>query len=198
MEYLTKQELQAIANSEFFFTKASATEKIQKLLAGLQFKLQELVLNNFTVFPEKVLKSQYKISKGENYKGLPYLVLDYPAWYTKSDIFAFRALLWWGNHFSFSLHLQGESLELYKGRIIKNLEHLHGSGLFFCVNQSPWEYHFNQDNFISIKEKKEEELISLINSSSFLKLAAKYDLENLEQLPDKCVKDFIVFINLIR
>ena len=40
-----------------------------------------------------------KISRGENYRGLPYLILDYPAYFSQKDIFAFRTMFWWGHFF---------------------------------------------------------------------------------------------------
>ena len=40
--------------------------------------------------PAEMLFHSPKISKGENYKGLPYVMLDYPRCFGKTDIFAIR------------------------------------------------------------------------------------------------------------
>jgi hypothetical protein len=49
-----------------------------------------------------------KISRGENYQLLPYIILDYPSYFSRNNIFAVRTMFWWGNFFSITLHLSGD------------------------------------------------------------------------------------------
>ncbi|MBA3901915.1 MAG: hypothetical protein H0X62_17220 [Bacteroidetes bacterium] len=121
MTDLTPQEKQIIFERDFFFTKAAVIQKVQILFAEVRQGLQKLVDEHPNILPEEVNKSHFKISKGENYKGLPYVILDYPAYYTKEDVFAFRAMFWWGNHLSFSFHLQGMPLLRLKEQLKEKL-----------------------------------------------------------------------------
>ncbi|MBS1654980.1 MAG: hypothetical protein JSU05_09055, partial [Bacteroidetes bacterium] len=72
---LSAHELELIQNAEWILTKNTILEKVKLLFEQLQEPfLQEL--KKLTTLPEEVAAPSPKISKGENYKGLPYLVLD--------------------------------------------------------------------------------------------------------------------------
>ena len=117
----TSTELKTLHNSKFFEIKASATKKTDAMLAGVRDTLKkEIEKNNFR-FPKEVDVRMGKIFRGENYNGLPYLVLDYPKHFSKDSVFAFRALFWWGNFFSFTLHLQGKALEKQRKKLISRI-----------------------------------------------------------------------------
>ena len=59
-----------------------------------------------------------KISRGEKYRGLPYVMLDHPRSFTPHDILAVRTLFWWGHFFSVTLHLRGRWLERFEPVIL--------------------------------------------------------------------------------
>lgn len=178
MEF-TDREFQIIHDSEFLITKAGASSKIQHLLSEVKVGLKDVVKKS-RVDPELMkLFSSGKISKGENYRGLPYQVLDYPAAFHKHDIFAFRTMFWWGNYFSCTLHLQGKPLEIYRQTLIDNLDHFTIEDLYVCVNESPWEYHFEADNYKLITKADSEYL----NKCQFLKLSKKIEICQWKKLP---------------
>ena len=68
--------------------------------------------------PEVIKTSTPKISKGENYKDLPYVMLDYPRCFQKEKTIAIRTFFWWGNFFSINLQLSGE----YKEQALPSLQ----------------------------------------------------------------------------
>ena len=141
---------------------------------------------------KKVLgKSQMsgKISKGENYRNFPYLVLDYPATFSKEDIFAFRTMFWWGSFFSFTIHLQGRFLEQYRQHFSANIEKLASHDTFICVNSSPWEYHYEADNYKLLHPSDHD----LMNRHPFLKISKRIELRQWENLP-KEASDFLKFL----
>ena len=63
-----------------------------------------------------------KISKGEKYKGLPWVMLDYPRIFGKEDIMAIGTRFWWGHYFSVTLHLKGGYLRTYLPVILRGGE----------------------------------------------------------------------------
>src|ERR1035437_2728368 len=106
----TPTELETIYNKKFFLVKASATGKIELLFTEVRDEIKSVIAKENMVLPKEVDAQTGKLFRGENYLYLPYLVLDYPKNFSKESIFSFRTMLWWGNFFSFTLHLQGKAL----------------------------------------------------------------------------------------
>jgi len=180
MEF-TDREFQIINDQDFLQTKSTAISKIHELLTEVKFELHKTILHSRINRPLDKKFLAGKISKGENYRGLPYLVLDYPAVFLKDDIFAFRTMFWWGNFFSCSFHLQGKMLELYRNEIIHNISQLANKNIFLCVNQTPWEYHYETDNYklLSLDD------LDLIKSNHFIKLSKRFELGSWKNLPSE-------------
>ena len=177
---LSANELEIIHDLQFLRTKASASAKIHDLLVATRHSL-EATFSELS-HPEviKRLYKQGKISKGENYLGLPYQVLDYPAFFSKTDTFAFRTMFWWGNFFSATLHLSGISHQLYKQKFLDNLGQLSAQEIYLCTGSSPWQYHFGSDNYQLLTVRHQQH----IESNSFLKLSKKIELNRWKDLPD--------------
>jgi len=87
---LTEKELIILQDRDFLLTKATVLEKINELLVQTRMELKESVENSNFSFPDGIDLQNGKISRGENYKNLPYMVLDYPALFTTKTVFAFR------------------------------------------------------------------------------------------------------------
>ncbi|MBL4657963.1 MAG: hypothetical protein JKX73_08185 [Flavobacteriales bacterium] len=144
---LSDQDLSLITDSKFLLAKVEVTSKINGLMEATRSELQALLGSSDFVFPSDVNLSHGKISRGEFYKSLPYFVLDYPASFSKKDIFAFRTMFWWGNFFSCTLHLQGLYLDEHRDSLVKNAGLLLGEDLYIGVGDTPWEYHYETDNY---------------------------------------------------
>jgi hypothetical protein len=106
--HLSALEIELVNNTEWIFTKQKIIKKIYSLFGQLHEVYKAVILKEKEFLPIHIQNKGGKISKGENYNGLPYLILDFPAMYSKENIFAVRTLFWWGNFFSISLHLSGE------------------------------------------------------------------------------------------
>ena len=118
---LSQKEAELIINAEFILTKNAILEKVKQLLSGLQEKQQEFMNHHQLFFENDKSMLSPKISKGENYKGLPYLILDYPRIFSASDIFAVRTMFWWGHSFSTTLHLAGNYKKRFEEKQIGHL-----------------------------------------------------------------------------
>ena len=92
---LSQKEMEMVIDPEWILTKNHILKKANHLLANLLAKQQEYVKKYEPKLPSEVLQSPPKISKGENYKGLPYVVLDYPKNFSASGILAIRTMFWW-------------------------------------------------------------------------------------------------------
>lgn len=176
----TDREFQIIQDQEFLLTKSKALSKVDDLLSKVRSELI-LAIKEYS-FDHPVLSSfkTSKISRGENYRGLPYLVLDYPALFSAEDTFAFRTMFWWGNFFSTTIHLQGKSLDFYRERILEKIDLLDQQDIFICINKSPWEYRYENDNYKLLTNKH----IEFIRKCSFLKLSKRVELDKWKTLPE--------------
>ena len=176
---LTQNEIKTLANKDFFVIKQSVTNKIQQQFHFLKDKLRSEVEGCKINIPKEAIVNNGRIFRGENYLGYPYIMLDYPRFFDKSQVFSFRNMCWWGNHFSFTLHLSGQFLDCFRENIKRNIMDIKGKEFYYCVNTNPWEYHYELDNY-----QKIDDLLSLspdefkmnILKRDFIKLSRKIDI----------------------
>lgn len=169
------EEFGIVMNSRFLLVKSALMQKVKDELEALV----QLYANNPI---NGLVSKQAKVSKGENYRGLPYMVLDYPAVFEKNDIVAVRTMFWWGNFFSITLHLQGSYKQLYAESIKTNLKVNRPTNLYIAVGETPWEYYYENDNYRLLAELTDVDIEELVNSKPFLKLSLVLPLPAYENL----------------
>ena len=171
---LSEGELAMATDKNIILTKRAIIEKTAALFED-QCPTILKVFSDFFNDAEIPAASFPKISKGENYKELPYVIMDYPATFKRDHIFAVRTMFWWGNFISITLHLKG----IYKKRYFTQiLEKLQGDKTFFIsVSDEEWAHDFEPGNFkkISSLTMAEKDGLQKIN---FVKLALKYELHH--------------------
>lgn len=177
----SQEEIDALKNSHFFTVKKELTHKIIEIFGKLEAELKAEIQNFDLSDIEGINIKSGKIFRGENYQNLPYIVLDYPRLFNSKSVFAFRSMLWWGNEFSFTLHLQGVAWEQRKNNLIANLENLRDKGLYICVNDTPWQYHFGTDNYIEIEKFLDDGRRGGLHEKTFIKLSSRLPLEDYRQ-----------------
>src|SRR5450631_2869683 len=128
---ISAEELALVADAGWIMTKNAIIAKVLVLFGELSGTLQEqwkaagweqhlagkeagMEDGGAGKAVKEILETPPRISKGENYKGLPWVVLDYPRAFGRLDVLAVRTLFWWGNYFSVTLHLKG----VYKGMFL--------------------------------------------------------------------------------
>lgn len=172
---LSQKEAELVKNMDWILTKNVILKKAWALLEILQEQQKQSIQSSILNLPEAILKPSAKISKGENYKELPYLILDYPRFFEQDNIFAIRTMFWWGNFFSITLHLSGSCKKMFEEKILAAYPLL--KEFSFCVNDDPWEHHFEKSNYTSVNELSNSDFENLVQGSSFIKLAKKIPLE---------------------
>jgi hypothetical protein len=192
---LTPEEYGIVTNSRFLLVKADVIAKVRAEFEQLQVEYLAILKQKEISLPPF---AQPKISRGENYKGLPYLVLDYPAVFDKENILAFRTMFWWGNFFSITLHLQGTYKEQYLESIKGALYDKKPKGLYISCNTTAWEYHYGENNYLTVDSLDNSTISSLLNKNEFIKLSAKLDLADYAQLQGFMREWFGVMVGLIK
>jgi hypothetical protein len=171
-----KKELEYLHDQHFLITKNIIVDKTFTLLTTVQEELRQKV-------PSTLAKKSPKISRGEQYLGLPYMVLDYPRLFEQQDIFAFRTMFWWGNFFSSTLHLGGSYLHKYRQSLLANQDLLAKHQFYFCISFDPWQYHYQPDNYKLAKDCSDDELNQAFRERPFIKISRKWPITAYSKLP---------------
>jgi hypothetical protein len=180
---LSKFEQDLVMNADWILTKNAIMEKMKVLLQECLDLQIKLLNKQETLLPPEVFNTSPKIAKGENYKGLPWLLLDYPRHFNKENVFAIRTLFWWGRYFSITLHLSGHYKKLFAKKVNRAFESLRAQRFYCCVNANEWEHHFEEDNYKLLGQCNEEEFHQIIDEKKFIKLSIRIDLHEWQQLP---------------
>jgi hypothetical protein len=193
---LSPKEMDLVTNAEWILTKNSILQKIAELLGELQMQYRQ-TLENLPGLPEKVLAVSPKISRGENFKGLPYLVLDYPRYFNQQDVFAVRTLFWWGNFFSITLHLSGTYKNEFEKKISASLSLLREKGFYCCINEDQWQHHFEENNYQPLSSLNDEEVKKYFAERSFIKIASRFNLEEWDKSISSLRTNFKTIIEVL-
>src|SRR5262245_51174126 len=105
---LSADELSLVQNAAWLLTKNNIIDKVFELFGEVATGAGELLKEAADWLPKETFVQSPKISKGEKYLGLPYVMLDYPRMFSREDVFAIRTFFWWGNFFSVTLHIKGK------------------------------------------------------------------------------------------
>lgn len=194
---LSDEEQQLVNNTHWILTKRVILDKVGLLLGELSEQQKTIIENEKGWLPPEVCMSQAKISRGENYLQLPYLILDHPRCFDAENIFAVRTMFWWGNFFSVTLHLSGKYKTIYQERICERLPG-QKQDIFICINENPWQHHFEGDNYTSIKQLSTAHLQGLIYEKQFLKLAIKFPLQQWNTIPALLQEEFKEIITMLK
>lgn len=180
---LNHDHLTLLSDTSFFIQKRQVTERIIEMFGQLESEFALVIEKYAAALPEPVLRRRGKISRGENYRGLPYVILDYPAYFGKEGVFAFRSLLWWGHPLSFTFHLSGCYYDQYIDTFFAALPSFE-KDFKICINHDQWEHHQEVTNFIPIHEFISGPGYSMdfFREKRFLKLSKTLPLQNHDAL----------------
>jgi hypothetical protein len=143
----SEAEFQAIQNQSFFKVKATALEKIEQQFAEIVNEMEIIYSQHATSIsfaPKKVFS---KISRGENLNQLPFLILDFPKQFSKSEVFSFRLLFWWGKGFTLFLHLKNDKLESIVEKVLNNADQLLELNTLFSTQGDEWNHDVASENY---------------------------------------------------
>ncbi|MDN5200389.1 hypothetical protein QQ008_03430 [Fulvivirgaceae bacterium BMA10] len=195
---LSEKEIAYITDVDFLLTKSTVIKKVVRMFSEIEEELRNHITKNNYKLPEGTLSRSGKISRGENYKGLPYVMLDYPRLFSDNSVFACRSMFWWGHFFNLTLHIQGEALEVLRPTILSRKERLKGEQLFIGVNETtPWEHDYDPQNYCSVDDLSDKDLESILRDKSFVKLSVKTDLKKWLEVPEFILSTFKFFMNLV-
>jgi hypothetical protein len=193
---LSKKEYDVIINSDFILTKNRIIEKMCALY-GVLSDAYKIELNKYTsCLPNGIFETPPKIYKGEQYKNLPYVMLDYPRCFSKTNVFAIRSFFWWGNYFSITLHISGNYFKMFADKISSFIKDEKNKDWFFGINESEWEHHFEKNNYILFDEVKTMNESNFKNRQ-FIKIANKLPLENWQSATNFYLMHYTALLKML-
>jgi hypothetical protein len=191
---LSPEEAELVMRADVILTKNRIIQKTMVLLGGLQEKQWDILaatedrIAGLNALPGK-------ISRGENYKGLPYLILDQPRIFEKEHILSIRTLFWWGNFFSTTLQLSGRYKIQYEEKILSRLDELKDGDFSICTNDEQWEHHFEEGNYTALRQLDTAMARKMIGEKTFIKLAKRTGFDQWETSEEKLLD---IFTRLVR
>jgi hypothetical protein len=194
---LSEAELMLVCDEQIILTKNIIIDKVYQLFGGLNNHFITRVKNAETVFPLEVLTWSPKIYKGEQYRGLPYVMLDYPRYFVKDDAFAIRCLFWWGKFFSITLHLGGKFALMHSSTILNSVHKKENSPWYICINKDPWQHHFETDNYLPAHDSIIRFNEKTIRKKSFFKIAKKIPLQKWDDAYDFFAAGYNEILNML-
>jgi hypothetical protein len=143
------------------------------------------------------LPSSPKISKGENYCGLPYVVLDFPRLSNGEDLFFIRSMFWWGHEFSSTLQIAGRYREEAIPVVAQAREQLAGADYFIGVNEDPWQHHFDETNYRKIAGLPKDDYQAILLKQAHIKIAARWPLSQWDSAASNLLESWMMLARLV-
>ena len=103
-------------------------------------------------------------------------------------------MFWWGNFFSATLHIEGIALNYYRNSITINLDKLLEKNVYIGIGDTPWQYHYEDDNYIPLNEAHRD----FINNCKFLKLSKKIELIRWNDVPEFSTNFFELVLSVLK
>ena len=89
---LSAEEAELINSTEWILTKHRVIKKIYEMFGGIN-EMMKKELTSFDHLFGDIQCLNGKISRGENYQLLPYIILDYPSHFSRNNIFAVLTII---------------------------------------------------------------------------------------------------------
>ena len=194
---LSDAEMQLMCNADFILTKNKVLHKIKSLLEEVQMAQLDAQKDFETFLPAPVFSIPPKISRGENYNGLPYLILDYPRLFTPTDTFAIRTFFWWGRFFSCTLQLSGD-YKLANQKKLAAAYPLLSTQHSIGINPDPWQHHFEDDNYVQVANLSQKDFETFLQECDHVKLAIRFPLTDWPQAVDLLSNSWLQYLQLLR
>ncbi|MGC4103090.1 hypothetical protein [Ferruginibacter sp.] len=195
---LSDGEMQLVCNTDWILTKHKIIDKVYGLLGNLATAMQHKITAADGILPPAVLAAPPKIAKGENYRQLPYVILDYPRCFEKENIFAIRTMFWWGNFFSCTLHVSGSYKTMFEHAILENIQLLQQNDFYICTGSDEWQHHFEAGNYRPVNDYDAVAFKTILQQQHFIKVAAKFPLQQWSAMEVMLEKSFLDIIQILK
>ena len=138
-DWCTK-DLELINHIEVFQNKPAILKKVESRLIQLKEAMVEELVPCAAQLPPGTDIEKGQIARGENHNGFPFLSLDMPQNFSKTTMFTYRTLFWWGHYLGFSLILKGDKLKTYFQLLSNFSNEPNFQNVYLSLAPTPWEW----------------------------------------------------------
>jgi hypothetical protein len=184
---LSSAELKLVQTSEYPLLKLAAMEKIKHML---QLTANELLLNK--AFNHHIGQKQVKISAGENYLNLPYLVADIPKLTVATPHLHIRLLFWWGNYFAFQFFIDAKQIDA--SGLLANIGK--ADGVYILLSDNIWHNNINDDCWKLTSELTDADYTLLMGLNT-IKCCGLHPIEDYDTLSEAANRFYEMMFNLL-
>ncbi len=156
--------------TEVFKHKPAILKKAESYLEELRSALAAELKAHPKSYPPDTDLTKGQIARGENNKGFPFLSLDIPQKFSKTEFFTYRTLFWWGHYLGFSLILKGPDLDTYLNRLKEYRQDAACENVYLSQHTSLWEWEFSEKHFSKVSELSKNEIQEVGDRLQHLKL----------------------------
>jgi hypothetical protein len=147
------KDLEMISHVEVFQNKPAILKKVESRLTKLKEAMVVELLPCVSQLPPGTNIEKGQIARGENHNGFPFLSLDIPQNFSKTEMYTYRTLFWWGHYLGFSLILKGDKLKTYFQRLSENCSEPPFQNVYLSLAPNPWEWRLDQQYFIPVGDQ---------------------------------------------
>lgn len=175
---LTKKELLFANNPQYPLTKQTIFKKLAESFHHLSDEVAKKYPYLLLVTENEII--QGKISRGENYRFMPYLVSDTPQIKEKHFPVLFRVVFWWGHSFVLHYYIRKEHVSKLK------INDLKGSYIN-TGDQHIWENDLEDKSWLKLNKLSNKKISTIIDGSNYIHLAKKVRIKDFESLNGICL-----------
>lgn len=136
----SSEELTALRETRSFDLKRAATSHLMESFEELRAALRPGVGSREWCAKATVDAAKGTLTRGEDYLGLPYVVLDFPKLFTKHEFLTMRTMFWWGHYVAYALILRGAWLAEAVDRLDGALPAFVRADVEATLAPDPWDW----------------------------------------------------------
>lgn len=174
--FWSPQEIELINVVNVFELKPLIMKKAESYLNELKTALVGEAVADVKHFPPGTDIAKGQVARGENHEGFPFISLDMPQKFSKTEMFTYRTLFWWGHYLGFSFILKGEALPGYLDRMLAGKDRPASANIFFACNESPWVWGWTEENFKNLSKTPEDEIRRIVGEIQYIKMCRFFPL----------------------
>jgi hypothetical protein len=187
---LSPAQRECLLNPGFILTKLAVQEKMVALMAELSAQYQASIPESFR--GEPWVLTGPKIARGEQYEQLPWVMLDYPRYFTREQVLAIRCFCWWGNYASITLQLSGSYMDRYRPAVEAFWQTAEAKDWYWGVGENAWIHDLNSKAYLPWPAQEDR------SQQGWLKIAKKIPLEQWDLLPDWYPAQYRLLMDLLQ
>lgn len=136
---LSAEEHKLVQDANILLTKNAVIEKVKALLAAVSERSRQYFTSETPLAFNRPLTAP-RITRGENYLGLPWVAMDYPRIFKQQGVSAIRCIFWWGHHFSCTWHCSGVFKQEVEEKVLERFEHIAKNNWLVYSGDNEWAH----------------------------------------------------------